>query len=377
MNQHPKDIDQFLPYGEMLRGYMEQSFVNKSDLKDLLRMKGVFIPGSEKQDTIPLLMSLLLSPDEFDYLRECQSTKEDNPKYVFQSLKWDCEQSLIEAVPDDLDFKKIIDLPFSNYSVVGKPNFVQIDNDPNHIVIKYNIERKDYSKNWASNKSTFPGSIELTRNTADNTVRIAIAHTSSETKQVAFATAKHLEKHFKSSGYVNDKSKIEKILFSDFTNSSRIGFLWSLTIDNTSDFFLFDDIVDLEFGPDPDLSLPEDIGWMEKKIERLKLNGKSLHNTFFVEDTKYHHFICLYRLDAKFKFDIKGFKGECIISVSFPDYSRCKDQNAEIEVNVKSLALDLMPKGINLYEIKKLMLKELESKKHEGYAKYTTVKCVA
>ena len=141
MNKEPRDIDQILPHGEMLRGFMEQSFVSKSDLKDLLRSRGVFTCNSDKQDSIPILMSTVLSPIEFDHLRECQNQKEDNPKIVTQTIEWDADKNLLESLPDHFNLNSMLDLEFSNFKVNGSPNFIPVNGNQDHLKMDFNIER--------------------------------------------------------------------------------------------------------------------------------------------------------------------------------------------------------------------------------------------
>lgn len=123
----PYNIEQFLPYGEMLRVLLEQSFISLGDLKELLRNRGLFSYENEKKDTIPLLLPTVLTPNEFDFLRENQSTREDNPKVNTQVIEWQSENSLIESISEKFDVHSILDLEFANYQVIGKPQFVQID----------------------------------------------------------------------------------------------------------------------------------------------------------------------------------------------------------------------------------------------------------
>ena len=66
MNRSNVDIERFLPQGEMLRGFLEQPFLGKSDLSSLLKLRGVFVCQNEKRDTIPWITNLLISPAEFD-----------------------------------------------------------------------------------------------------------------------------------------------------------------------------------------------------------------------------------------------------------------------------------------------------------------------
>jgi len=53
---------------------------------------------------VPILQTLLLSPKEFDEIRECFNTKEDNKKVISRSIDW----------ADKNAMKKILFKDFSN-----------------------------------------------------------------------------------------------------------------------------------------------------------------------------------------------------------------------------------------------------------------------
>jgi len=370
MNKEPEDIEQILPYGELLRGFMEQSFVGKGDLKDVLRNRGIFTRNTEKHDTIPILSSTILSPSEFDYLRECQNSKEDNPKIITQTIEWQSEETLFDSVPERLDINSVLDLEFSNFKVVGSPNFVPVDGNPDCIRMDFSVEREDMSKNWATNRSVFPGSLELKRIEEEGEIKLVVTHTANETKYVASKVSTSLVKHFKDRGYIDPSKNIEKILFSRFTNPNRIIYLLSLTESCNSIMLNFVDIVDIEFSPDTNNPLPQGIDWMEQKIEDLKLNGNALHQTFFFRDKSYYDFLNLYKVDSKFKFDVRGLTGECVISVGFPDYGRTKNPDAEMEVNIRTMSFDITPRGVSKAEIKQTLLKEIEDQKVKNFKYY-------
>ena len=370
MNKEPEDIDQMLPYGEMLRGFMEQPFVSKSDLKDLLRSRGVFTRNSEKNDTLPILSSTLLSPREFDTLRECQNSREDNPKIITQTIEWKSEDTLLDGIPEEFDVNSILDLEFANYRVVGSPSFVPVKNDPNYIRMDFSVERKDLSKNWATNKRIFFGSLELKKMDEGNDIKLVVTHTAPETKSVASKVSTSLVKHFKEKGHIDSSKDLEKILFSRFTNPNRIAYLMSITKNCKSSLLDFIDIVDIEVSPDTNNPLPENINWMEEKINALKLNGTSLHKTFFVQDKSYHNSLHFYKVDSKFKFNIKGLTGQCVMSIGFTDYGLTKNVDVEMEVTIKNLSFDDFPRGVNKLEIKQTLLKEIENQKIENFKKY-------
>lgn len=371
MNKEPQDIDQILPYGEMLRSFMEQPFVTKGDLKEVLRNRGIFTHTIEKANMIPILLSTILSPKEFDFLRECQISKEDNPKVITQTIKFDSPETLFDSIPENLDVNSILDLEYANFKVTGSPVFIPVDNNHERIKIDFTVERKDMSKNWATTNNIFSGSLELSKIIETDEIKIIITHTATETRQVATKLASNMVKSFKEKGLIDSSANVEKILFLRFSNPKRISYLFSLTKESRSQMLEFIDIVDVQFSPDTGNSLPVGIDWMEQKIADLKLNGSALHQTFFFTDIKYHDSICLYNVDSKFKFDVKGLTGQCVFSVGFPDYGKEKNPNAEMEVNIKSISLDNSSVNVSKSEIKQILLREIENQKINSFKIYS------
>ena len=62
MNTEHKDIQKILPYGEQLRGFANQKYITPAELNRILRERGIFALTSDKDFTVPLLQTLLLSP---------------------------------------------------------------------------------------------------------------------------------------------------------------------------------------------------------------------------------------------------------------------------------------------------------------------------
>lgn len=377
MHNPPSDIDKILPQGEMLRGFLEQSYLSKQNLFDALRMRGVFTSEKDKSETIPILTTSLISPDEFGFLREQQNTKEDNPKVITQHINWSENKPIIECLPENFELSKVLDLEFSNYSVSGSPDFVPLENDPNHVILDFNIERVDKAKNWANNSNTFSGSVELKRVEEEGHVRIVITHTAEETKSVANEASKSILKHFKDKGHISNNAKLEKILFSAFSNPNRIEYFWSLTKNSTSSILDFSSIVDIEFSPDKSNTLPSGIDWMSQRVDALKIKGESLQDTFFIQEKKYHDYILLYGVDCKFEFSLNGLVGECVISISFPDFRKAWSENAELEVNIKSISFNILSKRINRNQVKKSLMKEIEEQKIKFFSVYRVIENVA
>lgn len=363
MIQSAIDIDRFLPHGEMLRGFLEQPFLGKSDLNNLLRERGVFVHQSDKKDTIPWITGLLISPLEFDQLRESQSTKEDSPKVNTQTIGWASGSTLVESVPDNFDINSVLDLEFSNFTVKGSPNFIPVDGDADHLLLEFEVERNDYSRNWASAQNTFKGSLELKKVRQGKDVKLVVTHTANETKYVANKATSGIVRHFKDKKHVGATDEIKRIEFRLFSNPGRIHYFFSLTQKVNSSMLKFEDLVDVEFSPELSSPLPDKIKWMEKNIEDLKLNGKGLQNTLFVKDKNLHPFVHLYHVLARYKFDYKGLIGKTVISIGFPEFGRSKEYASELEVNVKSLSFEQAPKNITRSQMIKVILGEFDELK--------------
>lgn len=88
MNTLHKDINKIIPFGEFLRGFINQRYITVSDLSRVLRERGIFVLNHEKDIMVPVMQNLLLSPTEFDKIRYSFSEKEDNEKKFSREIIW-------------------------------------------------------------------------------------------------------------------------------------------------------------------------------------------------------------------------------------------------------------------------------------------------
>jgi len=371
MQNIPDNIDLLLPCGETLRGFMEQPFISPSDLKGTLRARGVFLNRNEKRDTIPVLVCCLLGPKEFDELRACQATHEDNPKTITRTIAWGSAKPLIEAIPSDLKLSDLVG-EYVNYEVVGTPEFVPIGNNPNIISCEFEIEREDLSKHWAGTKSNFRGKLQIEKSPTGGSIKYVLTHTAGETKDLNRALVQHLTQHFKKTGNIGVDSEIETILFSSFNNEERISFFRSLTRGLDLMGFEFCGTTDFGICPDGDVQLPDDIRWMQDKVDDLKLNGRALEETFFIKKKEYHKFLLLYAMEAKFKFTLPTANGTCAVVFEFPDFATKKELNIEFEVNISSLGLAPGCSDVNRTAVKEELLRQINNFKLSQFEKHKT-----
>lgn len=335
MKQEHEHIDKILPFGELMRGFANQTYISKSDLKTFLRNRGIFFNDSNKETLIPCISTLLLSPSEFDILREFQNTREDNTKKNTSRISWNSVKPVSEAISDF----KIIDLipkEGVNFWLSSEPVITISDKNKDKVTIEYEIVRNDLNKSWYESTNIFKGKIEIEKIASDE-LRIIKTYTSSESNLVGDYLQKSLVKHFKEKHFVQKDKELNKILFSDFNNEDRIVFFYRLSTNNESNYFEFKDIINMEFRADDSVSLPKEINWMIRKSE-LKFKGQQVHDTFFIKDKKYREYLQFWEMESSFKFKYRNHEGNCNVIFSFRDFIK-KGGNSEFEITISNFSL--------------------------------------
>lgn len=360
------NINRFLPFGESLRVILQHDSIKDRERRQLLRMKGVFVNHSDEDSTFPILTTSLLSPNEFEFLKERLQSKEDREKTITRTLDWQSTTSLIAAIPDNFSIQEIVKTNFPKYKVVGSPNFKMFENNPNRITLDFKCETTNYSKAWYRGKNEFKGQITFEKVTTKNKVHLQIIHTSPETTEVADKIAKNLEKHFKSSGHMNPTNEIQRIIFKDFTNEQRIQFFLSMTESN--DVLNFTKATFLDIGPDPSETLPSTINWLElAKVRELNINGEVLHKLPFLNDPTLHKFMELAEMEIIYDFSLPTAEGNCQIKFGFGNYFKKRIGNIELVVDFVKINPQDKYAHVPIASIKGQLFKEFEKLKTEKY----------
>ncbi|MGZ8890879.1 MAG: GapS4b family protein [Nitrososphaeraceae archaeon] len=361
------NINRFLPFGESLRAILQHDSIKDRERRQLLRLKGVFVNNSDEDSTFPILTTSLLSPNEFEFLKERLQSKEDREKTITRTLDWESKKTLIAAIPDNFNIQEIIKTNFPKYKVIGNPNFRMFEDNPNRITLDFKCETINYGKAWFRGKNEFKGQITFEKvKTKDNKVQLQIIHTSPETTEIAEKVSKNLEKHFKANNYMNPQKEIQRIIFKDFTNKERIQFFLSMTEGN--DVFGFTKATFLDIGPDPSENLPSEINWLElAKVRELNINGEVLHNLPFLKDKTLHKFMELAEMEIIYDFSLPSVEGNCKIRFGFYNYFKKRIGNIELVVDFVKINPKDEYVSVPLASIKSQLFKEFEKFKTEKY----------
>lgn len=366
MNTTHEDIDKIIPYGDSLKGFINQRYITQSDLAKILRERGIFVLNQDKDYMVPVMQHLLLSPTEFDRVRYSFSEKEDNEKKFSREITWEenaqiFNSELLSVPLDDFLKKKL-----PTCTLKRPVAFMKLDNNPNHIIASFEIERIDINKSWYEQTNVFHGSIEFINDGGKGHVRIT--HTAPETKDLAEEILRIQVNRYKEKGIIPQAAVPKKILFSEFTNENRFVFFYRLTTHLENENFSCDNIKDISIRPDNDRALPEGISWMDR-MKKIIISGESLDKTFFMQERSYHSSLILWNIDAAFSYNFKGEKGTATICLGFPDYNK-RTQSSEFEITIHSLNNE---KKLTPREKKKLesqLLSEMDKQKSLVYSKF-------
>src|SRR5690606_37483629 len=116
--------------GELLRTVLVKPELSEGDLKKVIKSKGVFLSKYSKDDIVPALMCLLLSPDEYKNILDLKKNKEEKEKYRTASIPWKGDGNLLKSIPRDINLPKILDDMFtykSGMEIIGIPSFKKVD----------------------------------------------------------------------------------------------------------------------------------------------------------------------------------------------------------------------------------------------------------
>jgi hypothetical protein len=189
-----------LPYGSELTDLLTQHYITEANVAQLLQKKGVYYGIRDKKFTVPVVASMLLTPEEFEFLKEKRNTKEDSLKRRSSTLGWTSTKSLSEEIPSNINVRDIVDTRFKGYEIVGNPRFVV--SDKNKVLMKFDIDRIDNTKGWCNSRRRFNGVIELEVRNGDVEISIVKQNTSTETEEVCNKVVSHVKNELRKKGCV-------------------------------------------------------------------------------------------------------------------------------------------------------------------------------
>jgi len=359
-----------LPQGDRIRQLLTKSNITNSNINSLLRNKGVFLGHNEKNNSIPNLMKTIISPDDFKELYETQKSKEDTVKFRTATIKCREDLSLKEVFAEDINLQqKIIEAHKykPTFKVIGTPSPYFEDDKA---IYEYKIERENLLEDWTNNKTYHNGAVIITKTGGNLELSVEQNSTSKETHLINEILTKEFRNILDKKNLINDKDDFIRIKFNDFDNVNRIQFLYSYT-NNFCIYLDFVSITDINLLLDENEESHKDVKPFLDEIDSLKLNGKVLQNHILLKNNTYHQKLIFASISLKYKFNINGVKGVCVIDISFPDYISKRDLNSELQISINFNVNREHRKMASETQLRKELYSYIERNKIKNYQKYT------
>jgi len=310
-----------LPYGEQLRSLLSHSVISPNELKNILRDKGIFVCDPVKENTIPILTSMLLSPNEFDILKDKQKTKEDKEKRHSSKFKTEKKVTVetLKSALKSFDLNELDKQKIKNYKYKIPKVTYEGNKEKNELTLNYEIERYQRNKSWDEQTNFFRGSVILDCNGDELEIIAKNIATSKETLEINQSIINYTKSKLVENNIISKTAKEEKILMNDMSNKEVLKFILSFTNNDNLTDIEFIDIISIDIEIDDTITLPETskIKWMESKIKKLKLDGKKIEDIEIITDDKNHEYLKCWGIICEFKYDNLKAKGSSIIEFKF------------------------------------------------------------
>lgn len=375
------DVDTLLPVGERLKPLLSNSSITESDMKDLLAERGVYIGNSDKKLSIPILTLSILSPREFEKLQELQKTKDDSLKTRTIKVKSITNKNLNDLISHDLiKGENLID-EYDCFNFDTDLGF-NID-DPNKIVLDYEIIREDITKDWANNKSRYSGRVEIEKSKKQNMINFNSEYTSSETEVINKKIIKTVNNYLLAQGEISNQEKPFEITSDKFNNNQRFAFMLQLANNSPNGFLTFKAVKNIEIGPDKtdkSFTMPNDAKWMEGSVKNIIINSEkdqTLAKIEYISNNEYHNFLILRQVQAQYMFELGTLKGTCIVEYGFPHYFRSHFKSKSLEVSVPKIYFDKKSKSENSRSASRAILKEFQDMIQQTYESVLGIKQIS
>jgi hypothetical protein len=130
------------------------------------------------------------------------------------------------------------------------------------LVLEYEIEREDPTKDWYALRSKHYGKVILKKiddKDGQAVLDLRFEYTSNETRGIDNQIERKIINYLRENQCIEKNSNIEKVLFGAFTNRERVEFLLSFHGEDPLNIFSFQEITDIEISVDSYEVLPDKI----------------------------------------------------------------------------------------------------------------------
>lgn len=365
-----------LPYGDILKPFLNTDAITSLDLKIFLAKKGIYIKSNNKKKLINIISSLLLSPNELEDFKSYIDVKSRiiHSNEEFYKIKQnDSLNNIFNKIKLNLDnISEGI-----NTKIVNMDNLIFTKNDDlgNEYILSLITEIKDPTSSLSVN-TTWGKSEIVVKKESDDVVMVTMNTITKDDKYIANRIVKSLNEEFIKVNFV-EKEKT-KVLFKMFkSNIKRVNFLLSFSNISSSKIFKEASIHSIKFKFDHNQDIPD--RYKDKADTDLIINysnGKNLQSLDELSTKSAKEAIFLEEMKILYKFDFLNIKnGSINITYNFSNALKNKAESDGVFRSEPALSLTKSIKNIKDIEtLKKELSKEIERLKLEKLRLFNIIK---
>jgi hypothetical protein len=366
-------ISKTLPQGDGIRQLLVKSSISDANVASVLKEKGVFVGGLDKNHSVPPLMKSIIGPNDFRVLFDLQRNKEQTIKH--RTVTIEVNQGVLDirdVFKRKISINDIVKKSFTykpNYHIIGDPQFFFEDDSA---IIQYKLNRTNLLNDWTENESVHDASIHVKLSDSGKVIMtIQQNHTAKETLEVNRMIVAQLKSDLQEQSLLAEKEEFSSIKFNDFDNKNRLKFLMSCAR-KLGVYADFEALVDVNLYLDESVESKSDVKNFLAEIENLKLKGKGLHNHIFFKDETYQDKLQTASIKLKFKVNDYRLDGFLSLTLSFSDFIGKKLLSSELETELSFSSKNKKRVPAIETELRRDILPIIEQLKIESYTKFRT-----
>ena len=362
-----------LPYGDILKPFLNTEAITANDLIYFLAKKGIFVKNADKVKLIDLMASLLFSPNEIEdfksYINIKNRSVHSNEEFynIKQNQNLDAVFNRIILNLDNLTEglnTKIVNLE--------QLKFIQDPVNKNEFKLSLITEIKDPTSSLAVNTNWGKSEV-IVRKENDKLVMVTENTITREDKLIANRAVKLLSSEFQRVEFI-EEAKI-KIMFNSFkTNSERVNFLLSFSVVASSRLFKDADIQSIKFKFDEKIEIPDIYKDKADKDLIVKFDGRGLKTLKELTEQNAKESIFLEEIAITYKFEHINIKGLYRLTFNFSNALKNKQGYEGIFKSEPFLIQNHQIKSLtNIDILKRDLNKEIERLKLEKFKQFNII----
>ena len=364
IDEPKSDNGKILPSGEYLRSFINNSSISESELNIFLKRKGIYFCNPKKEDMIPFICSLVISPKEFEILKDYHQLTEGKDKNRSSRLDtvFEVKGEDLGKVLKSIDLNKVVKSDFPMYQFTIPIASFNLDEKNKQLILEYEIESYYRNRTWDEQISNFKGKVAFDYSKKSLEIISNNIYTSKETYEINRQIINFAKQELKRANLI--KSTTEKrILMDGLSNSQILQFLLSFTNNESFADIEFINIISIDMELPEEIPENSDIKWMEKHVRKLKLDGAKIEELTLIKQDENHEYLKCWGITVEYKVDNFKIKGSATVKLEF---SKMKN-SSEFMILIDKCKFD--SKQFSERSLREIIQKDIDSIKHDNYKK--------